>query len=277
MKNSVSAQFPAFDIEAHRGGRGLMPENTISAMLNALKMGVNTLEMDTHITKDGKVVVTHDDNLSPDFILQPNGEEIPKGKKFTIYQMDYADLKSFDTGSKYYSKFPQQQKIKTHIPLLCALIDSVQNEIKTKNFKQVFYNIETKCSEKGDGILHPNPEIFVKLLMDVIQEKNIAPYVVIQSFDKRTLQILHQKYPQIRTSYLISNKKSFEENIKNLGFNPYILSPEFKLINQELVQKCHNSQIKIIPWTVNSIDEINKLKILNIDGIITDYPNLLLN
>src|SRR6476659_5154594 len=113
--------------------------------------------------------------------------------------------------------------------------------------------------------------------MDVIQEKNIAPYVVIQSFDKRTLQILHQKYPHIRTSYLISNKKSFEENIQDLGFNPYILSPEFKLINQELVQKCHNSQIKIIPWTVNSIDEINKLKTLNVDGIITDYPNLLLN
>lgn len=270
--------FPDFDIEAHRGGRGLMPENSIPAMLNALKIGVNTLEMDTHISKDGEVVVTHDDELSPDFMLQPNGKEMAKddAKKLIVYQMNYAELKKFDLGSKYYANFPQQKKIKTYIPRLAELIDSVQNYLAKNNKKQVFYNIETKCSEKGDHILHPDPETFVKLLVAVIKQKGITPFVVIQSFDKRTLQILHKKHPEIRTSYLISNKKSFELNMQELGFNPFILSPEYKLVDEALVKKCHDNHIKIIPWTVNTSEAIQKLKALKVDGIITDYPNLLL-
>ena len=174
--------FPSFDIEAHRGGRGLMPENTIPAMLNALELGVNTLEMDIHITKDGEVVVTHDDELSPNIMLQPNGDEIYKddGKNHIVYQMNYENLKKFNIGTKYYANFPQQQKVKTYIPRLTDLIDSVQNHIAINNKKQIFYNLETKCYEKGDHILHPDPETFVDLLVAVIKEKGITPFVVIQ-------------------------------------------------------------------------------------------------
>ncbi|OAQ39319.1 glycerophosphodiester phosphodiesterase [Pedobacter psychrophilus] len=271
-------EFPKFDIEAHRGGRGLMPENSIPAMLNALAMGVNTLEMDTHITKDGQVVVTHDDYLSPAFILQPNKEEIPKSEaqKNIIYQMPYADLKRFDIGSKYYPAFPQQKKINTSIPLLSDIIDAVQSDIDKNNRKQIFYNIETKCSEKGDGILHPNPDKFVELLINIIKEKKITSFVIIQSFDKRTIQIINKKNPEIKTAYLISNKKTFEENIKELGYKPFIYNPEYHLVNKDLILKCHQQNIKIIPWTVNTLEEINLLKNLGVDGVITDYPNLLL-
>nr|MBC7613885.1 glycerophosphodiester phosphodiesterase [Pseudopedobacter sp.] len=214
--------------------------------------------------------------LSPDFILQQNGDEIPKEKNFVIFKMDYIELKKFDVGSKYYAKFPDQKKLKTHIPLLVDLIDSVQHQIKVRNLPQVFYNIETKSSEKGNGIFHPDPETFIHLLMKVILDKKIAPYVIIQSFDKRTLQVLNKKYPTIRTAYLISNKKSFEENLINLSFKPFIYSPDYKLITRELVQKYHDQQVKIIPWTVNTLEEIKKLKDLGVDGVITDYPNLLM-
>ena len=275
MKTPLNNKFPDFDLEAHRGGRGLMPENTIPAMLNALNFGVNTLEMDIHITKDGEVVVTHDDTLSPDFILQQNGDEIPKEKNYIIFKMDYVELKKFDVGSKYYSKFPDQQKLKTHIPRLEELIDSVQHQIEAKNLPQIFYNIEIKSSQKGDGILHPDPNSFVRLCMQAILNKKITPYVIIQSFDKRTLQVLNQRYPTIRTAYLISNQKSFEENLSDLGFKPFIYSPNYELVTQELVRKCHDQQVKIIPWTVNTLDEIEKLKALGVDGVITDYPNLL--
>lgn len=141
----------------------------------------------------------------------------------------------------------------------------------------MFYNIETKCSAKGDGIVNPGPEEFVKLLMDVIEQKGITPYVVIQSFDKRTLQVLHKKYPGVRTSYLVDNKKTVEENLADLGFNPFILSPAYKMVNAELVKKCHNKHIKVIPWTANTKEDIASLKQLNVDGIISDYPNLLVN
>lgn len=278
MKNNGSnkiSEFPSFSTEAHRGGRGLMPENTIIAMRNAINIGITTLEMDTHITKDGEVVVTHDDYLSPGFMLTPEGKDIPPAdsKKYVVYQMDYDLLKTFDLGTKPLKGFPEQKKIKSYIPRLADLIDSVQQYSRDK--KQMFYNIETKCSPMGDNVSNPEPEKFVKLLMDVIENKGISSYVVIQSFDKRTLQILHQKYPKIRTSFLISNKKTFEENIADLGFNPFILSPEYKLVDKNLVEKCHDANVKIIPWTANTKEDISKLKLLNVDGIISDYPNLL--
>jgi glycerophosphoryl diester phosphodiesterase len=276
-QNRSKLAFPSFSAEAHRGGRGLMPENTIVAMKDAMSFeAVTTLEMDTHISKDGQVVVTHDDYLSPGFMLTPEGKEIPKedSKKYAIFQMDYEQIRAFDIGTKVNAGFPQQRKIKTYLPLLAELIDQVQSEIKTKNRKQVFYNIETKCDAKGDGIVNPTPAVFVKLLMDVIEKKKIVPYVVIQSFDKRTIQIINKDYPQVKTSFLVANKKSYQENIADLGFKPFILSPEQLMVDANLINVAHADGVKIIPWTVNTKEGIEKLKALKVDGIITDYPNL---
>lgn len=277
QKNMV-VNFPVFSAEAHRGGRGLMPENTIIAMQHAMTMdNITTLEMDTHVTKDNQVVVTHDDYLSPAFTLTPDGNEIPKAdaKKYPVYQMNYDLLKNFDVGTKVNTGFPQQKKIKTYIPLLADLIDAVQKDIKLKGKKQLFYNIETKCEVAGDNVVNPTPEIFVKLLMDVIERKKITPFVVIQSFDKRTIQIINQKYPGVKTSFLISNKKSYEENIADLGYKPFIYSPEWKLVNENLIKKAHADGVKVIPWTVNTKKDIDYLRSLNVDGIISDYPDLL--
>lgn len=272
------SDFPSFSAEAHRGGRGLVPENTILAMKDAMSYpAVTTLEMDTHITRDGKVVVTHDDYLSPGFMLTPTGEEIPvsDAKKYNVFKMDYEQLKTFDIGTKPNKDFPQQKKIKTYIPLLADLIDTVQNEIKTKGKKQFFYNIETKCSAKGDGVTNPTPAVFVKLLMDVIKAKKIEQYVVIQSFDKRTIQIINKEYPNIKTSFLVSNKKTYEENMADLGYRPFILSPAYKMVDAAFIKKAHADGVKVIPWTVNTAKEIASLKALGVDGIITDYTNLL--
>lgn len=276
-QKNMQTDFPAFSAEAHRGGRGLMPENTIIAMLDAMKyQNVTTLEMDTHITKDGKVVVTHDDYLSPAFMLTPEGNEIPKTdeKKYPVFQMDYHTLKAFDIGTKVNAGFTEQKKIKTFIPLLAELIDNVQREVKQKNRKQVFYNIETKCSPQGDGITNPIPEVFVKLLMEVIEQKKVTAFVVIQSFDKRTIQLIHQKYPKVKTSFLVANRKTYEENIADLGFKPFILSPEWRMVDANLIEKAHADGMKVIPWTVNTAEDINRLKLLKVDGVITDYPNL---
>ena len=192
---------PPFDIEGHRGARGLMPENTIPAMYKAIDLGVTTIEMDSHVTADGKVVLAHDDYVNPLFTLDGDGKEIPKkdAKRYVLYKMTYEELKKFDVGSKFYDKFPKQQKQKVHIPLLSELIDSVQANLKANNKPQVFYNIETKSSPEGDNKLQPEPEVFVKLLMDVIESKKITPWVIIQSFDHRTLQVLNKKYPHVKT------------------------------------------------------------------------------
>lgn len=279
MKSSAQQiQFPAFSAEAHRGGRGLMPENTIAAMLNTLRIdGITTLEMDTHISKDGKVIVTHDDYLSPAFMLTPDGKDIPEAdaKKYAIFGMNYQEIKKFDLGTKFYDLFPKQAKIKSRLPLLVDLIKAVQKDIKANNRKQFFYNIETKCSASGDGITNPEPEKFVSLLMDVLQKEKVIPFVVIQSFDKRTIQIIHEKYPNVRTSFLVANKKSYEENIADLGYKPFILSPVWQMVNAEMISKAHADKVKVIPWTANTLEDIQKLKDLKVDGIISDYPDIL--
>lgn len=280
-KNSVNqaVSFPAFSMEAHRGGRGLMPENTIPAMKSAIDLGITTIEMDTHISKDGKVFLSHDHYINPLFILDPNGKEIPEtdDKKYPLYQMNYTDIRKYDAGSKINIKFPEQRKLKTYIPLLSELIDSVQNHIKSTGKSQVFYNIETKSTDAGDNILHPDPEKFADLLVEVLESKKIIPWVVVQSFDVRTLQVINRKYPNIKTSFLIENTKSLEENMKLLGFKPFIISPNYKLITAEYLKKCHDQGIKVIVWTVNTKEEINKFKAMGVDGIISDYPNLLIN
>jgi len=112
--------------------------------------------------------------------------------------------------------------------------------------------------------------------MAVIKEKGIEEQVIVQSFDFRTLQYLHQQYPAIKTAMLIedADKRTLEQQVKALGFNPTIYSPAFELVDEKLIKKCHAKNIKIIPWTVNDKMKIEELKKMGVDGIITDYPNL---
>jgi glycerophosphoryl diester phosphodiesterase len=272
----TSADLPAFDTQGHRGARGLMPENTVPAMLLALELGVTTLEMDAHISKDGQVLLSHDPYINPAHELLPDGSEIPAAdaKKYVLYEMNYSDIRAFDVGSKRYSNFPEQQLMKAHKPLLSEVIDSAQAYIKKHQLPQAFYNIETKSKAKTDGTYHPAPEEFVQRLMDIIEEKQLKPWVIIQSFDVRTLQVLHAKYPEVKTALLVENMNSLEANLKKLGFTPTIYSPAHMLVTAALVEAAHKRGMKVVPWTVNSLDRIKALKHSGVDGIISDYPNL---
>ena len=276
MANIAATQLPAFDLEGHRGARGLMPENTIQAMLKALELGVTTLEMDAHISKDGQVLLSHDPYFNREHELLPGGKEIPasEAKQHILYQLNYSDIKKYDVGSKFYKKFPEQALQKAYKPLLSEVIDTVQAYLKANQQPQVFYNIETKSKPSGDGIYHPAPEEFVDKLMAVILEKGIMPYVIIQSFDVRTLQVLKQKYPDVKTSLLVENRHGLEKNLRLLGFTPDIYSPYFKLVTPGMLKKAHANNIKVIPWTVNTLQEMQELKAMGIDGFISDYPNL---
>lgn len=277
------AEFPEFSAESHRGGRGDMPENTIPAMLYSLSLdGITTLEMDIHVTADKRLALSHDPYLNPHFTLKPDGTEFDKSerKEYTIYQMNYDEIKEFDVGSKVNESFPHQKKMKVSIPLLDDVIDEVQNYIKTHDRDQVFYNIETKSSESKDNVLNAAPEEFVKLLMDVVEEKGVAPYVIIQSFDIRTLQILNEKYPHIMTSYLVGSDRvkdfTVEEELELLGFKPDIYSPHYRHVTKEKVEEYQEKGIKVVVWTPNTKEEIDELRAMGVDGIITDYPKLLL-
>lgn len=274
----VNMNLPQFDREAHRGGRGLMPENTIAAMLHALTLNITTLEMDAVITADSQVVLSHEPFFNHDITTLPGGGFIDEKeeKKYNIYGMRYDQTQQYDVGLKPHARFPQQQKMAATKPLLSQVIDSVEAAVAAQHKPLPFYNIETKCQPATDNIFHPVPEVFVQLLMKVITEKKISSRVIIQSFDPRTLQIVHQHYPAVKTALLIEeyDKRSVAQQMTRLGFTPTIYSPAYKLVNEALLQACHRQQMKVVAWTVNDANEIARLKQLGTDGIISDYPNL---
>ncbi|MEO8173749.1 MAG: glycerophosphodiester phosphodiesterase family protein, partial [Sediminibacterium sp.] len=232
----------AFDFEAHRGGRGLMPENTIIAMINAIGIKeVNTLEMDVHITKDGQVVVSHDPYFNPLITTTPEGKYLTtqEAQKTILYQMDYATIEKYDVGMKPHPDFPRQQKTAAHKPLLTDLVDAAEAEAKNKN-RIIYYNIEIKSKKTTDNTHHPEPEAFVEKLVAVLKQKNILGRCVIQSFDTRPLQVLHKNYPKIKTSFLVEKDGADKvlEQLNKLGFTPDIYSPAFALVSQQVIDVC---------------------------------------
>ena len=278
IENKPSDGWDSFDKQGHRGCRGLMPENTIPAMVNAVGMWVTTLEMDVCISKDKKVFLSHEPFFNHEITTKPDGSFIEEKdeRTFNMYKMNYADIIKYDVGMKPHPRFPDQQKMKVVKPLLSDVFAAVKEFMMSARRPYPLFNIETKSLPAGDGIYHPKPAEFVELLMAVIKENQMEEFVIIQSFDFRTLQYLHQHYPKIKTAMLIEadNKSSFRKQIKDIGFTPTIYSPESSLVIADLVKDCHDLNMKIIPWTVNDKKEIERFKKMGVDGIITDYPNL---
>ena len=275
-ENTVT-QVP-LDKQGHRGCRGLMPENTWPAMKTALDLGVTTLEMDVVISEDKKVVLSHEPFFNHEITTKPDGSyvTVAEEKTLKLYHMPYSQIKTYDVGMKPHPRFPEQKKIKIFKPLLSDLLDSVREYMKTSRRPFPKFNIETKCSPSGDKLFHPEPKEFVELLMKVIKEKEVESYVTIQSFDARSLKYLHEKYPAIQTAML---QEDFSitlkiDYLKELGFTPAIYSPAYKMVTDSMINACHSKGMRIIPWTVNDKAEIERLKKMGVDGIITDYPNL---
>jgi glycerophosphoryl diester phosphodiesterase len=278
LKTKSISVSPYFDKQGHRGCRGLLPENTIPAMLKAIDFGVTTLEMDAVITADSQVILSHEPFFNHEITTREDGSSITEAEEqaLNIYKMTYAETKKFDVGLKPHARFPSQQKQATTKPLLIEVIDSAEAYLKQKNLPPVAYSIETKCKRETDGLYHPEPETFVRLLMAVIQSKGTQDRTIIQSFDIRTLQVVHRKYPGTKTALLIEDydKRTFAEQLTQLGFTPTIYSPHHSLVNAALVQQCKTAGVQLIPWTVNVREEIIRLKAMGVDGIITDYPNM---
>lgn len=279
VKNTTMDSTRSFDIQGHRGCRGLMPENTIPAMLHALGLGVTTLEMDVVMTKDKQFVLSHEPFFNHEITTKPDGTFVTEKEEssLNIFQMNYAEVVKYDVGMKPHPRFPRQEKMNAVKPRLRDVVEAVKQQMMMARRPFPYYNIETKTQPLTDGIYHPGPAEFVDSLVSVIRELDIEDHVIIQSFDFRTLQYLHQHYPAIKTAMLIEDydKRSAAELLKVLGFIPTIYSPAHTLVNEALVKKVHENGMLLIPWTVNDKNRIEELKKLGVDGIITDYPDLL--
>lgn len=272
-----NAQIPFF--QGHRGCRGLYPENTLVAFENALKMGIQVMEMDVCLSADGQVVVSHEPYMNALYASFPDGNPVKKEdqSKLNLYQMPYSEIKQFDVGQRGNQLFPEQQKIPQYKPLLSEVLTLVE-AYRKKTGKQIYYNIEIKSEKEEYGISQPKTvEEFSQKVVDVIRAQVDHRYVILQSFDFQVLKYWHKSidsglFPPVLLSALVSSK-SPENTVKELGFQPDIYSSNYTSVDEKVVKYCHEKKIKVVPWTVNEVEQMIKLIKLKVDGIITDYPN----
>ncbi len=270
---------PAFDVQGHRGARGLSPEDSIPAFRKALYLGVHTLEMDVVISSDEQVVVSHDPHFSATICRMPNGEPISSAEEaeLVLFAMHYEEIRCYDCGSSPHPDFPDQDLQPVRKPLLREVIRMAEEHVRRYDRAPVGYNIETKSTPDGDNRLHPPPERFTELLVDVVRERGIADRTTIQSFDPRTLKVARTMAPEIRLSLLVPfDGASLDELLTFLGFTPAIVSPDYRLVDADLVERARGDGMQVLPWTVNKRADMLRLRELGVDGLITDYPDVAL-
>jgi len=288
----------ALDLQGHRGARGLLPENTLPAFARALDIGVTTLELDAGVSKDGVVMVSHDATLNPDITRGPDGQWLARGD-IAIHGLTYAQLRQYDVGrirplTKYALRFSAQQPVDgTRLPRLADVFALARRAGNST----VRFNIETKISPEQPQHTLP-PAEFTRALIQLARAEKLESRVSIQSFDWRTLQLVQQEAPQIATVYL-SAQQSWLDNIRaretasawTAGFHvsrhagsvPRMIkaaggavwSPYFGDVTVEAVREAQQAGLKVVVWTVNEPGDIARMIDLGVDGIISDYPDLL--
>ena len=289
----------AWDLEGHRGARGLSPENTLPAFATALTLGVTTLELDVGVTKDNGVVVMHDRALNPAVSRHASGRWL-SGSGPSLYSLSFAELSTYDVGrinpdSKYSVGFPRQVPVDgTPPPALSEVFELTR---KAGN-DVVQFNIETKLSPESPSETLP-ANAFADALIEVVTSYGFERRVIIQSFEWKTLRHVQEVAPNIRTSYLTAQQGWFDNlHVGRPGVSPWtggididrfagsapaaieaaggdIWSPFYGEVTEENLNAAHQLGLEVIVWTVNDIREMHRMIELGVDGVITDYPDLL--
>jgi glycerophosphoryl diester phosphodiesterase len=287
-----------FDVQGHRGARGLAPENTLPAFSRALDLGVTTLELDCGITRDGVVVISHDRRLNPAITRDDTGRWLTHAGP-AIRDLTWAELQRYDVGridaqSPYAGRFPHQQAIDgTRIPRLSDLFALVRE----RGDENVRFNIETKLSPLAPDETAA-PELFVETLLETISNAGMQARVIVQSFFWRTLRLVQERMPDAPTSYLTAAQSDphnaiagptaalwtdgfdvldFDGSVPRMieAAGGVLWSPDYGELSDEAIGDAHSCGLLVVPWTVNSESDMERLIACGVDGLISDYPNVL--
>jgi len=264
-----------FDLQGHRGVRGLLPENTIPSFLKAVEIGVNTLELDLVVTGDRNLLISHEPWFNHKISTKPDGTTVAKSEAMdlNIYEMTYDETQQYDVGKRGNPDFPNQQPMEVTKPLLNDAVAAVENYVEKNDMVPVYYNIETKSKPEHYRVRVPEPEIFAQLVYDELSGLGILDRVIIQSFDVNTLIAMRNIDPEVTLALLVDNRDGLDINLKKLGFTPDIYSLYYPFMNPGLIEDAEKMNMKVIPWTINDISEMKRQLEMGVDGIITDYPD----
>jgi glycerophosphoryl diester phosphodiesterase len=264
---AFASQAAAFDLQGHRGARGHLPENTLPSFERALEIGVDTLELDVGVTRDGVVVIHHDRRLNPDVARGPDGQWV-KAPAPTIHSLGFEELRRYDVGrirpgSEYAARFPHQKAIDgTRIPRLSDVL----------SMPNVRFNVETKLvAEAPEETLAPEP--FARAVIAEVRKAAVAARTTLQSFDFRTLAVVQREAPEITTAYLTSGQKgpAIPKLVRESG--GAIWSPNFLDLDADSLAAAREAKVRVIVWTVNEPADVRRMLEMKVDGIISDYPD----
>lgn len=304
----AKVNYDVFDLEAHRGGRDVRPENTLYSYAYAIELGATSIECDMQLTKDGQIVMNHNPILNSDITRDENGNYI-ENNKYDIRLMTVDELKKFDVGvmdqncGEYYDLHGKTQfTYDAKIPTLEELMQLIQSY----GDKNIVLNIETKSYPDPASAGYKNnadPKKFVEVFNNIVKKYDMEDRVVLQSFDWQTLIEMKKLNPNISTSALWQEQPSWGRDseslrryekkkspwlggldIKDYQGNPVkaahaigadIISPYYTEISKQDVDEAHSLGMKVVPWTVNNEKDMNMLLDMGVDGIISDKPWLL--
>ncbi|OMC51840.1 glycerophosphodiester phosphodiesterase [Mycobacterium sp. IS-836] len=289
LASPASAQSPGFDLQAHRGGRGETTEESLRAFAKSLGLGVSTLELDVGITGDGQPLVWHDPTIQPEKCsdtapVVAGDPQYPYVGKL-VHELTLAQIRTLDCGRRL-EEFPRAEVVRGNkvatLPEVFALADSYRADVR--------YDIETKV-EADDPSRSAGPQEFVDVILAAVRAAGKVDRVEIESFDWRTLPMVHRAEPSIPLVALY-NEETWApgspwvagENVATIGdpmigallVGANILSPDYQQVTgKPYVDRAHALGLKVIPWTVNDADTMRAEIADGVDGIITDYPALL--
>lgn len=283
----------AFDVQGHRGARGLAPENTLAGFERALAIGVTTLELDVVLSADGVPLISHDTAPNPDLTRDASGRWLQaRGQPFN--RLSLAEIAAWDVGrinpaSRYARDFSEQAPHDgQRIPTLAALFERVRQ----LGAHHVRFNIELKLNPARPDE-SPSPEAFVRAVLDVVAAHGMTTRVGLQSFDWRVQKVARQLAPGMPLSYLSAQMPRFNtlsggewtDGLRVADFEDApamvaatggkVWSPHFGDLSQQLMQRARALELRVIPWTVNDAQDMARLIDWGVDGLITDYPDRL--
>jgi glycerophosphoryl diester phosphodiesterase len=282
----------AFDLQGHRGARGLAPENTLAGFRKALAIGVTTLETDVGVSKDGVLVIAHDRHLNPALTRNADGQYIavpaPRLRDLTLAELKAFDVGRIDPKSGYAKQWPQQAATDgERMPALdefLALVRAAPTRVRI--------NVETKLSPLApDDTV--DPATFARSLVAALKAADVVERATVQSFDWRTLVEVKKLLPALRTACLTLEGGN-SDNVKTdaSGRSPWLAglepdsvprmvksagcdvwAPFWRNATPERVAEAKTLGLAVIPWTVNEPADMRAVIALGVDGLITDYPD----
>jgi len=285
----------SFDLQSHRGGRGQWTEESLAAFGNSLALGVTTLELDTHLTEDGKVVVWHDDTIQANKCIDTapataGDPEFPYvGRR--VADLSLAQLKTLNCGFKQLPGFPEQDVIEGN---RIAELKDVYQLARDRKADKVRFNVETKVNDSEIG--GPGMESLTRAVVAEIEASGMADRTTLQSFDWSSLNLTRQIAPDLTLVALSSGdawmgvgKPGASPNLGGIDIDDYdgslpkaaaaqgydVVSPTFSSVTPTMIAEAHDLGLAVIPWTVNTTADMTRLMDMGVDGIITDYPTRL--